>query len=85
MDRLTGSINGLRRTFEEGQGNPTLGGIRGGPQRQVPSGQRPVVNVTINNTINAADDPDRVLVLTRRALVEALYQPLESPTARVLR
>lgn len=85
MDRLTGSINGLRRTFEEGQGNPTLGGIRGGPQRQVPSGQRPVVNVTINNTINAADDPDRVLVLTRRALVESLYQPIESPTARVTR
>ena len=85
MDRLNTSINGLRRTFEEGQGNPTLGGIRGGAPRQVPSGQRPVVNVTINNTVNAAEDPDRVMVLTRRALVEALYQPLESPTARVSR
>jgi hypothetical protein len=85
MDRLNTSINGLRRTFDEGQGAPNLGGIRGGAPRQVPSGQRPVVNVTINNTVNAADDPDRVLVLTRRALVEALYQPLESPTARVLR
>ena len=85
LDRLNGSINGLRRTFEEGQGRPNLGGIRGGAARQVPSGQRPVVNVTINNTVNAADDPDRVLVLTRRALRDALYQPIESPTARVTR
>lgn len=85
MDRLNTSINGLRRTFDEGQGTPNLGGIRGGQQRQVPRGERPVVNVTINNTVNAAEDPDRVMVLTRRALVEALYQPLETPTARVSR
>lgn len=82
MDRLRDTVNGLRRTLEE-RPNIELGQGRAGRAVQQPG--RPVVNVHIHQTINTADDPDRVLLMTRRAVVQGIYAPVESPGVRITR
>jgi hypothetical protein len=43
------------------------------------------VNVKIEQTINNADDPERVMIETHRALRDALIRPIESTGALVLK
>jgi hypothetical protein len=42
-------------------------------------------NITIHQTVNEAEDPDRLLVMTRDVVNDALRHPIESPGARVTR
>lgn len=81
-DRLTAALNSLRRPLEE-TANPQLGTSR--TARNVQRPERPVVNVHIHQTINTTDDPDRLLLLTRRAVIQGIYAPVESPNVRVTR
>lgn len=43
------------------------------------------VTVHIHQTINTNDDPDRVLIMTRRGVHLGLFSPIESPGVRVTR
>lgn len=81
MDRLNDAISGMRRSFEEGQGRASLGGVAN--PRTVGRHERPVVNVHIHQTVNANEDPERILLLTRRAVMLGIYGPLQSPGVRV--
>lgn len=83
LDRATAAINALRRPLEEQQ-RVELGATRGAARNAAHPG-RPVVNVHIHQTINTTDDPDRLLLLTRRAVVQGIYAPVESPSVRVTR
>ena len=58
-------------------------GARGGARREVGHPGRTVVNVQIHQTVNTNDDPDRVLLMTRRAVYQGLHAPLQSPGVRV--
>jgi len=42
------------------------------------------VQVHIHQTVNTNEDPDRILMLTRRAVFQGVYSPLETPSARVV-
>lgn len=42
-------------------------------------------NITIQNTVNQAEDPDRILMISRRSWLEALRGPIESAQAAVTR
>lgn len=83
LDRATAALNALRRPLEEQQQQVQLGGSRAARNVQRP--ERPVVNVHIHQTINTTDDPDRLLMLTRRAVIQGIYAPVESPGVRVTR
>lgn len=76
MDRLRAPLIGAM------QGN-TLGAAANA--RNVGHPGRTSVTVHIHQTINTNDDPDRVLVMTRRGVHLGLFSPIESPGVRVTR
>lgn len=84
LDRLQGAMDRLRVPLEQ-QTAAELGRARNLNARQPGHPGRPVVNVHIHQTVNTNEDPDRILLLTRRAVEQGIYAPLESPGVRVTR
>lgn len=78
------SMNGLRVPLEAAAAGGNLGQSAAGARAAAHPG-RPVVNVHIHQTINTTDDPDRLLLLTRRAVTQGIFGQVESPSVRVLR
>lgn len=76
--------NAFARLYRPGEAQAT--DADGNPRHRHPQTPgRTNVHVRIEQTINDASDPDRVLVDTRKALWQALFHPVESHGTAVLR
>jgi hypothetical protein len=73
------NIGTLARTLAHARSPEELAAARAAA-RQSPRGNMNVT-VRIEQTINDASDPDRVMIDTRRAVIQALRHPIESHTA----
>lgn len=81
LDRIHETLERIRTPLLAQQ-QANLGAARGLTRAPAHPGH-PVVNVHIHQTINTNDDPDRVLLLTRRAVMLGVSAPLQSPGVRV--
>lgn len=82
MHGLTTALERLREPLTHAQVGE-LGAARGLRNRTPAHPGHPVVNVHITQTINQNEDPERVLLLTRRGVMMGIYAPLQTPGMRV--